>query len=151
MEDLKRIIQLLESIDEKLGSNKKKRKSPDYPSETTPSGIFWKHYARYYELRWKVDPARNAMVNGMIRNIIVRIPQEDHQRLIHFFINQNDSWYLKEMHHLRCLLKDCEMLLTRMKSGAVITTGKARMMENASDNLNEAEKFMQKKRGSNAE
>lgn len=148
MNKIDRIIELLESIDSKLkGYEVKKNKKviKKDPIEKESSIAFWNNYSKYYELRWKVEPSRNAMINSMIKNICSRIPEEDHQKLIHFFITQNDQWYLKEMHHLRCLLKDCEMLLTRMKSGFVITQGKARVMENASDNLTEAQIYLQNK------
>jgi hypothetical protein len=147
-----RIIELLESIDQKLSSSseKKKRKTPkerSHPNEESRSGIFWKSYSNAYFEKYKVQPERNAMINGMVANICNRVPIEDLESLGSAYLKQNDSWYLREMHHVRCLVKDCEILLTRMKSKVVMTIGKAQETERAAMNFNEAKSYLEKKHG----
>lgn len=149
MDRLDKIIELLESINEKLEAKKSKQKNKKSDTSLLTLG-FWEYYSVLYQARWNAIPTRNAMINGMISNICKRIPKEDHEDLIIFFLKQTDAWYLREMHHVRCLQKDCEMLLTRLRSGNVITTSKARTMESASDNLTEAQTYLQNKRNKNA-
>lgn len=148
-----RIIELLESIESKLSasSEKKKRrvmKDPEHPKQDSRSGIFWKAYSEAYFQKYGVNPERNAMINGMIRNICARISIDDLAELGSAYLKQNDAWYLREMHHVRCLVKDCEILLTRMKSKVVMTSGKAQEMERAATNFSEAKSYLEKKHGS---
>lgn len=149
MNKINKIIELLESIDAKLSEKKvqKKKRVSDF-SEETPSGRIWSKYVEWYKIKYKgVEPVRNSFVNASIKTFVSRVPEENHLHLVHFFINQNDAWYLREMHHIKCLVKDCEMLLTRMKSKVVITSGKAREMERVSDNINESQRFLENKYG----
>ena len=132
---LDRIIELLESIDRKL-SDKPKRKSEGKGTLIRDS------YEEFFRQRYNQDPVRNKMVNGMFAGISARVPEEDYRSLVEFFFRQTDSWYLREMHHPRCLLKDCEILLTRMKTGLVMTGSKARMIEKTADNLKVAQDYL---------
>lgn len=141
MNKIDRIIELLESIDSKLGT-KQKRKTKTI-GENDDS--FWPTYCESFRAKYKVEPERNAMINGMISSIKKRVSSDDLQNLIVFFLQQNDSWYLREMHHVRCLVKDCELLLTRMKSKVFISKSKANEIERQSDNLNESQRFLQNK------
>lgn len=146
MNKIDRIIELLESIDQKLGSTKIKRVTKKKEVTEEKDG-FWEEYKNAFFSRYKVLPERNAMINGMINGIRKRVSTNEIGDLVKFFISQNDAWYLREMHHIRCLVKDCEMLLTRMKSKVVITSGKAREMERTSDNINESQRFLESKYG----
>ncbi len=146
MNKIDRIIELLESIDNKLGSTKTKRVTKK-KEVVEGDDNFWEEYKNAFSTRYKVLPQRNAMINGMIAGIKKRVSADEIAQLCNFFINQNDSWYLREMHHIRCLVKDCEMLLTRMKSKVVITSSKAREMERTSDNINESQRFLESKYG----
>lgn len=123
---------------------KEKKPKEKKPKETSQ---IWNVYERYYELRWKVKPTRNAMINGMLANVAKRIPADDLEPLIKFYLSQNDAWYLREMHHPKCLVANCENLLTRMKNGIVITQSKAQEMSRLSDNLSTAQNYLKNKHG----
>lgn len=142
MTKIDRIIELLESISEKLDSKPKTKKRG---SKNKVDDQFWPSYAKAFENRYKVSPERNAMINGMISSLKKRVSAADLEILAEFYLSQNDSWYLREMHHIRCLVKDCEILLIRMKSKIVITSSKAKEIEKHSDNMNESQRYLQNK------
>lgn len=145
MNKLDRIIELLESIDKKLTtSNVRKQATKRKDSEEIST---WSIYCDSFKNRYTFEPVRNSMMNSMLAGVKKRVPESDLKELIEFFVSQNDQWYLREMHHPRCLLKDCEMLMTRMKTKIVMTSSKARMMEQASQNADESKKFIMAKYG----
>jgi len=144
---LDEVIDLLRVANEEKAKRKTKPKADQTPSIAT----FWELYSIAYEWRYKVPPTRNAMVNGLCASISKRVPAETYKELIGFFIRQNDAWYLREGHHLRCLVKDCETLLTRMKTGTVMTSGKAKQIEQQSDSADASRAFLTKKYGGSNE
>lgn len=141
------ILEVLKRIEDSIGGGKepKKKKEPNPSSQ-----LAWNCYhARYLE-RYKVAPTRNAMVNGMISGLCKRVPKEEIEALIQFYLRQSDAFYLQNYHSIKCLLADCEKLLTRMRSGIVITSSKARETEKLSQNINESKEFLSRKyRGEN--
>lgn len=146
MNKLDEIIELLKSIDQKLSSKPRKTRVQKIDIDS-PVNILWEAYRKAYLGKWTVEPARNAMINGMLANISKRVPQDIAPKLVQFYLDQNDSWYLREMHHIRCLAKDCEMLLTRMRSHLVITNSKALEMEKISTNAAQSKEFLERKYG----
>lgn len=146
MSELSEILSCLQRIEKLLGAKKETKKKELNPSNQ----LAWSCYhARYLE-RYKVEPTRNAMVNGMISGLVKRVPKEEMESLIEFYLRQSDAWYLQNYHSIKCLLADCEKLLTRMRSGIVITSSKARETEKLSQNINESREFLDRKyRGEN--
>lgn len=147
MSKIDRIIELLESIESKLSHEKKTKVSRKKKTENEDKIDIWSAYSEEFIRRWKVAPERNAMINGMFANIQKRVSASDIEALVRFYVNQNDAFYLREMHHPRCLVKDCEILLTRMKSKMVITNSKAREIEKQAENANESARYLQNKYG----
>jgi len=130
-----KILATLERIEQHLADKPKRSKSKP------GSSVLADAYKEAFRSRYPVEPVRNASTAGMLSAVAKRIPQEDHAAIAHFFIKQNDAWYIREMHHPRCLLKDCENLLTRMKSGLNITPGKAQMISRAAENSEALESY----------
>lgn len=114
---------------------------------TSPSAVLRATYSEAFQERWGVSATWNASINGMLAQVAQRIPADDHEALVRFFMAQNDAWYLRDMHHVRCLMKDCEMLLTRMRSGVVITPGKAKQIEQAAANADASRAYLERKHG----
>lgn len=148
MSKLDEIIDILKRIEAKLPDKPQKRERKSKIIDVnSPTNIIWEAYRQAYLGKWTVEPERNAMINTLILNISRRIPMETAPELVHFFLQQNDSWYLREMHHIRCLAKDCEMLLTRMKTNRIITNSKAREMEKISTNASASKEYLEAKYG----
>ena len=124
-----------------------RKRKPAKKNELTPASVLWTEYASLHEETYGVPATRNATINGMLSTITRRVPQADLALLVQFFFRQTDAWYLREMHHVRCLVRDCEMLLTRMRSGVVITPGKAKQIEQAAANADASRAYLERKHG----
>lgn len=111
------------------------------------TSVLWAAYSDTFEKRYKVKPERNASVNGMISQVVKRVPAAEHAALAEFFVRQNDWQFTKQMHSPKALLSNVEMLLTRMRSGVVITDSKARQLENAQTNAQAARDYRERKHG----
>lgn len=61
------------------------------------------------------------MVNGQIKNLVNRVGAEDAPRLVKFYLSLNDPFYVRTLHPVGPMLKDCETLMTRMRTGVQIT------------------------------
>lgn len=141
---IEEILSVLLRIEKLLaGREEPKRKKADAVS----TAVLWQAYSANFIARYRVEPERNASVNGVLAQVAKRVPAADHGALMAFFVRQNDAWYLKQMHSPKCLLQDVEMLLTRMRSGLVITDSKARQLEQAQSNAQAAQDFRERKRG----
>lgn len=116
-------------------------------TDKVSTSVLWESFSKTFELRYKVKPDRNASVNGMMSQIAKRVPAADHAAFAEFFVRQNDAWFLQQMHSPKCLLQNVEMLLTRMRSGVVITVGKARQLEQAQTNADAARLYREGKHG----
>lgn len=132
---------------EKLTVSSEEAKSPKKKKDAVSIVELRDAYERLYEARWKQKPARNATTNGMLATIARRIPAEHHAALGEFFIRQNDAFYLRDMHHLRWLVRDCETLLTRMQTGVVITKSKADEISRTSANAQASANYLRQKHG----
>lgn len=123
------------------------KRKPAKKNELTPASVLWSEYARIHEEMYGVPAPRNASINGMLATVARRVPEADLALLVQFFFRQTDAWYLREMHHVRCLVRDCEMLLTRMRSGVVITPGKAKQIEQTMANADASRAYLEGKHG----
>lgn len=88
----------------------------------------WEAYKENYFLRYKVEPVRNASVNAKISQLGKRVG-DDALEIVRFYLQHNDSFYLKNLHSIGLCLKDCESLHTQWKRGRAITGADAKRGE----------------------
>lgn len=102
----------------------------------------WESYRTAYLKRWKVEPTRNQVVNSAIASFVKRVGEADAPKVIVFFVEHNDSLYLKSCHDIKLALRDAEGLRTQWQKGRAITGKDARDFEKSShyqDQLNKIE------------
>jgi len=88
----------------------------------------WTAYEQSYLLRYGIKPVRNAKVNANISQLGKRVGG-DAVELVKFFLQHNDSFYLKTSHNISFCLRDCESLYTQFKRNTPITTAMVRSFE----------------------
>lgn len=76
----------------------------------------WDAYKTGYQKRYKVEPVRNASVNGKISQLAKRLGA-DAVGVILFYTEHNNQFYSKHMHAIGLCLKDAEALHTQWKTG----------------------------------
>lgn len=140
-EAAKAILELLEA----LTSKKRERASKGEPSL---SSEIWNAYADAYFLRYRRSPARNAKVNGQAAYLLKLVGLQDAVSLAAFYVRQNDAFYLRQGHPLGLLLKDYQMLLTRMHTGlGPVTASGAQKLQAAQVTASASASYLQKKYG----
>lgn len=138
-----KVLDLLTQIRDALATKPKKKKG-----ETVDTSELWNGYREAFLLRYKnTEPNRNARVNAMFAHVAKRIPKENYYEFGGFYVNQSDAVYLRAMHDPQLMLRDCETLLTRMKTGVVVTHEGARKIEQQITSANSSRNYLERKYG----
>jgi hypothetical protein len=77
----------------------------------------WEAYRSAYAARYGVDPLRNLKVNGVLSNLLKRIPVDEAPAVARFFVGSEDKFYVNAGHPVDLLLRDCEKLRTATITG----------------------------------
>lgn len=88
----------------------------------------WESYRDAYLLRYKVEPVRNATVNGQISMLRQRLGEEAID-VVSFYLGSNHSFYVGKCHPIGLCLNDAESLRTQMLKGTAITGSMVRNFE----------------------
>ena len=118
----------IDSLQNRIEENRKEKKGIEVirgskenkNSEKELNKKIWAAYSEAYKLRYKCEPIRNAVVNSKISQLGKRVG-DDALEIVKFYLNHNDSFYVKSMHDIGLCLKDCEGLATQLKRGRAIT------------------------------
>lgn len=92
--------------------------------------LVWESYRISYQNKYNVDPVRNSMVNAQIKQLVNRVGEENAIELVKFYLAHKDSFYSLKLHPIGLCLKDCEGLLTQMRSGVSVTKAGFKNQEN---------------------
>lgn len=101
-------------------SRPKKIASSDDVAAKENRARVWSRYATAYALRYETNPVRNAKTNTAIAQLISRIGK-DAEDVAEWFVSHPDNFYVKNLHDVSLLLKDCEKLRTQWATGRTIT------------------------------
>lgn len=77
----------------------------------------WEAYSSAYTARYGVEPLRNAKVNGVLANLLKRIPTDEAPAIARFFVGSEDKLYVNSGHSVDLLLRDAEKLRTATLTG----------------------------------
>jgi len=80
----------------------------------------WASYQDAYLFRYKIEPIRNAKVNGIVSMLRQRLGEEAID-VVKFYLESNHSFYVGKTHSISHCLNDCETLRTQMLKGKAIT------------------------------
>lgn len=98
------------------------------------SSEIWEAYKKAYQNRYKIDPVRNAKTNSVISQIASRLGREGIEIVV-FYLNHNDSFYLKNMHYIGHCLANAESLRTQFLKGRAITSRDVKNFEGISNSV----------------
>lgn len=114
------------------GTKKPPISDPDDPF-TLAKKSTWESYRLAYEKRWGITPRRNAAVNKQIEHFVKRLGNDESPKVIEFYCQHKDSFYVKKAHPFSLALKDAESLYTQWKKGIQITQTKMREYDRKSE------------------
>jgi hypothetical protein len=99
------------------------------PKNSELNKQIWDSYSESYRTRYKVDPTRNATVNGQIAQLAKRLGDEAID-VVKFYVMHNDTFYVSKAHSVGLCLKDAEGLRTQWARGHQITRAGLKRFEN---------------------
>ena len=143
-QEMDNLLKRIHSLEEEIYQLKNKKK-------LIPKGgkgkKVWEVYCGCFFQIYNTAPVRNAMVNKLCCTLVDRLGEEEAVHVIIFYMKQRDAFYVKNTHHLRFCVQDCETLATKMKTGLTITNKSAKNVERASHNAQVTQEYLKEKRG----
>ena len=95
-----------------------------------PTGsLAWGAYASAYLDRYRTEPVRNAKVNGQFAQLAKRLPGDEIEHVVRWYVSSNASHHVRSKHCVDLLLRDCEGLRTEWATGARMTDTEARQID----------------------
>lgn len=89
----------------------------------------WAAYASAYLARYHTGPVRNAKVNGQFAHLAKRLPENEIEHVVRWYVASNAALYVRSKHCVDLLLRDCEGLRTEWATGARMTDTEARQID----------------------
>ena len=119
-------IEKNEAFVNRIERNRKERKGREVSdgsekeNATEKNRTVFEAYKQAYQLRYKVEPIKNAKTNSAISQLVKRVGPEEAILLVQFFLTHNKQYYLQTMHDISACLKDAEGLRTQRLRGRTI-------------------------------
>jgi hypothetical protein len=113
-----------------------RRKRARAKKEPAPSAETWTAYATAYAVRYRVEPVRNATVNGQLANFVSRIGSVEAPPVAAFYVRSNNARYVSSGHSVGMMLMDAEKLRTEWATGRQATATQAMLADKTQTNLN---------------
>jgi len=101
-----------------------------------PTAGTWKAYTTAYVVRYRVEPVRNATVNGQLANLVSRLGAEEAPAVAAFYVRSNNSRYVNAGHSVGMLVMDAEKLRTEWATGRQGTAHQATLADKTQSNFN---------------
>ena len=125
-------FEILQS-NEKVKSIAVEKKKKEIP-ETNEA---WEAYRSAISQRYHVEPARNAMTGGLLKQFIARVGRDNAPLILRFFVlGSNNSYYIQKRHSLKLAIADAETLVIDWQKGASVTRNEAQNMDKTATNAN---------------
>ena len=123
-----------------LTTAKPKKPKAEKTEQQQISSQVWEAYSAAYQVRYKAEPIRNAMVNKQISTLVGRLGAEAVQ-VAAWFVSHRYSYYVQKGHAIGALLADCEKLRTEWYTGQQMTAKTAQQIDGTQTNLNALDTF----------
>lgn len=110
----------------------------------------WDSYANAYAHRHGATPPRNKKINGMLSNLLDRIPAKNAPDVAAFYLSSNRGLYVSAKHPVDLLLRDAEALHTEWVTGRQGTETAAHQADKTQANGDVWQRLIDKQEAANA-
>jgi hypothetical protein len=121
-----------------VGKRSAKAKAPPVTAET------WSSYSTAYEDRYGIAPARNAMVNGQLANLVKQLGAEEAPQVASFYVRHEDAFYVRKAHPISLLVTDAQKLRMEWITGRTTSANSQESLE--ASNRAVAARFLKRSR-----
>lgn len=97
----------------------------------TMNQFCWLSYRDAYKGRYKVEPTRNAKVNSLIGHFVNRVGA-DAPKILEFYLDLNNAFYVQRMHALDLAVRDAEALRTQWLTKKPLRDGDLKQFQKSS-------------------
>lgn len=103
----------------------------------------WGAYRDAYTQRYGAAPVRNAKMSSQIKQLVIRIGQQDAPGVARFFVERvNDRFVLQSFHAVGLLLTNAEGYRTQWATNRTITATQAQQADKTAANFNAVDEAM---------
>ena len=95
------------------GKAKPVKQKVEKTKEPAPTTAVWDAYRDAYQELYKVEPVRNAKVNGQLASFIKRVPIDEAPAIARYYVQAQDNFFRLKNHSVDLLLNNAESLRTR--------------------------------------
>ncbi len=113
-------------------------------AEPSPGSMVWAAYAAAYRKRYRVEPLRNAKVNGQCLQLVKQLGTEIAVAVVAYYVTRDDAFYNAKCHPIGLCLQDAQKLLTEQSNGVRRTNRDAQRLETESHNDRVIAEYLQK-------
>lgn len=106
----------------------------------------WEAYRKAYNVRYGVDPSRNAKISKHLCAVVDRIGADDAPKVAAFFLTHNGKFYVARMHGADLLMQDCEKLRTEWLTNRTVTQTEAQQLDQKQNNLSVGQQVLESRR-----
>ncbi|PIQ27118.1 hypothetical protein COW64_08435 [bacterium (Candidatus Blackallbacteria) CG18_big_fil_WC_8_21_14_2_50_49_26] len=110
-------------------SSIKEEKKPVAEVTLTAKQEVWEAYSTAYNIRYGVEPIRNAKVNAQIKSLVTRVGRNLAVQIAKMYCEHNDQFYVLKLHPVGLMLADAEKLATEFRTGKKMTPLEARGLQ----------------------
>ena len=130
----KSLQELSISADGAAEAKPKKPKALETPEKKSEISQVWAAYKTAYIERYNQEPAYSAKNYKLCGTIIDRIGFEAAKSVVRFYLQHNDSWYVKTCHMIDYCAKNADALLTQMRANFKVTSTFAQQQDKSQNN-----------------
>ncbi len=103
----------------------------------------WVAYCDAYLQRYRIAPVRNAKMSTQVKQLVIRIGQEDAPAVARFYVERvNERFVVQGFHPLGLLLKNAEGYYTQWATNRTITSTQAQQADKTAANYNAVDEAM---------
>ena len=115
------------------------------PGSKTEGSKIWDEFVRAYDEKYGIEPAPNARVRRLAKDLVASVGSEDAFNLVGFYLKRRDQWYVSKAHPFEIMIRDAHTLRTQMKTGKVVSKKSAARQETQEGSAFAQRSFLEKK------
>lgn len=118
-------------------------KEPKEPKQKTAGSQIFEAYKDAYVQRYKIEPLRNAKTYSICSQIAKQLPLDEALALVHFYVQQNVSYYLQRSHPIQLALGDLQALRTNMLKNKAMSSREAYLADKQQAQKNVLDEYLE--------
>lgn len=118
--------------------------SPEETAHQAACRATWGAYCDAYLVRYGTGPVRNQQSNSQVKQLVLRLGQEEAPFVARFFVEKvNERYVVQHCHPMGLLLKQAEAYRTQWVTNRAVTSTQAQQADKTASNYNAVDEAME--------